>query len=76
MNPLNLALPVTLGSSFIITFGSVCSTNHHDIRDVAVIIGFQQIHVSRTRPQYTTNCVSAPPATNVDLFVCFVERLF
>ena len=26
--------------------------------------------------QLDPNCVSAPPATNVDLFECFAERLF
>ena len=26
--------------------------------------------------QLDPSCVSAPPATNVDLFACFAERLF
>ena len=26
--------------------------------------------------QLDSSCVSAPPATNVDLFTCFAERLF
>ena len=36
--------------------------------------GLPQIQYANT--QLDPSCVSAPPATNVDLFACFAERLF
>ena len=42
------------------------------------INGLPQIHVSRQRRnmQLDPSCVSAPPATSVDLLACFAERSF
>ena len=41
-------------------------------------MGFQKstLVARGANTQLYPSCVSAPPATNVDLFACFAERLF
>ena len=45
---------------------------------VLKLMGFHKstLVVKGANTQLDLSCVSAPPATNVDLFACFAERLF